>query len=82
MKASPISAYDLLGERRYYQVIKERSKYFERNGQPPNFVILHKEYKGLKEVLGMKVVLLNLDKMDVPIVFFDNIKWLCYQSLL
>ena len=72
-------ARQIIGERRYRQVHEEYRKYIRRNGQPPNFVILHKEYKGLKELadprfFGMRVILLNLDKIDRPIVFFDKIK--------
>jgi septal ring factor EnvC (AmiA/AmiB activator) len=69
----------IIGERRYRQVYEEYLKYIKRNGQPPNFVILHKEHKGLKELADprlfrMHVILLNLDKIDRPIVFFDKIK--------
>ena len=72
-------AREIIGERRYRQVHEEYLKYAKRNGQSPNFVILHKEYKGLKELadprfFGMHVILLNLDKIDRPIVFFDKIK--------
>ena len=72
-------ARQIIGEHRYCQVHEEYVKYSNRNGQSPNFVILHKEYKGLKELadlrfFGMRVILLNLDKIDRPIVFFDKIK--------
>ena len=73
-------AREIIGERRYRQVHEEYLKYTNRNGQSPNFVILRKEYEGLKELadprfFGMRILLKeDLDKIDRPIVFFDKIK--------
>ncbi len=68
-------ARKIIGERRYRQVHEEYLKYANRNGQPPNFVILHKDYKELRggSLFGMHVILLNLEDSK-PIVFFDKIK--------
>ena len=68
-------AREIIGERRYRQVHEEYLKYADRNGQPPNFVILHKDHRELRggSLFGMHVILLNLEDSK-PIVFFDKIK--------